>query len=189
MVTHAGTSIAVRRTHHATGVDRPLQRWLSSRTSRREAGPALAPGERLLVVEADGRGGSVAATDRGIYQDDGGGWRRLGWEQVRRVGWDSRRSALLLWGLTPDVPQRTEVVLRRGSRLVALTRERVAWCTLPVVPTRLDGVGTLLAVRRRPGADGLVWLVAFDAGVDGDDRETSVRMASALRRVRVAAGI
>jgi hypothetical protein len=79
------------------------------------------------------------------------------------------------------------VVLRRGSRLVTLARERVAWCTLPVPPTRLDGVGTLLAVRRRPGTDELVWLVAFDG--DGDDRDTSARLAAALHRVRVAAGI
>ena len=193
MATHVGTSIAVRRTRHATDVDRLLRRWLSSRTRQREAGPgvlpALVPGERLLRVEEGGRGGSVAATDRGIYHDDGGGWLRLGWEQVRRVDWDGLRSALLLWGLTPDVPERTQVALRRGSRLVALARERVAWCTLPVPPTRLDGVGTVLAVRRQPGADGLVWVVAFDAGVDGADRDTSVRLASALHRVRVEAGI
>ena len=151
--------------------------------------PAMVPGERLLSVEADGCGRPVAATDRSIYHDDGGGWLRLGWEQVRRVGWDSQRNALLLWGLTPNVPQRTQVVLRRGSGLVALARERVAWCTLPVPPTRLDGVGTVLAVRRQPGADGLVWVVAFDAGVDGADRDTSVRLASALHRVRVEAGI
>jgi hypothetical protein len=150
--------------------------------------PALVPGEQLLSVEADVRGRSVAATDRSIYHDDGGGWLRLGWEQVRRVDWDGQRSALSLWGLTPDVPRRIQVMLRRGSRLVALARERVAWCTLPVPPTRLAGVGTLLAVRRQPGGAGLVWLVAFDAGVN-DDRDTSVRLASALRRVRVAAGI
>jgi hypothetical protein len=193
MVTHAGPSIAVRWTHHATGANRLLQRWLSSRTRHSEACPgalpALVPGERLLSVEADGQGRPVAATDRGIYHHDEGGWRRLGWEQVSRVGWDGPRSALLLWGLTPNVPQRTQVVLRRGSRLVALARERVAWCTLPVPPTRLDGVGTLLAVRRQPGADGLVWLVAFDVGLDGDNQDTSLRLASALHRVRVQAGI
>ena len=180
MVTHAVASITVRR-------------WLSSRTrhseARPDALPALAPGERLLRVEADGRGGPVAATDRGIYHDDGGGWQRLGWEQVRRVGWDGPCGALLLWGLTPDVPRRTRLVLRRGSRLVVLARERVAWCTLPVPPTRLDGVGTLLAVRRQPGVDGLVWLIAFDTGVDGDDQDTSARLASALHRVRLAAGV
>ena len=190
MVTHAEASIAVRRTHHATGADR---RWLPGRTRASEARPgalpALLPGEQLLSVEADGRGGPVAATDRGIYHDDGGGWLRLGWEQVRRVDWDGPRSALLLWGLTPNVPQCTRVMLRRGSGMVALARERVAWCTLPVPPTRLDGVGTLLAVRRRPGADGLVWLVAFDVGVRGDDRDTTERLASALHRVRVEAGI
>ena len=193
MVTHAGASIAVRRTHYATGADRLLRRWLSSRARHREerpgALPALVPGEQVLSVEADGHGEPVAATDRAIYHNDGDGWLRLGWEQVRRVDWDGPRSALLLWGLTPDVPRRTEMVLRRGSRLVTLARERVAWCTLPVPPTRLDGVGTLLAVHRQPGADGLVWLVAFDAGVDGDDRDTSVRLASALRRVRAEAGI
>jgi hypothetical protein len=148
--------------------------------------PALVPGERLLRVEADGRGGRVAATDRGVYHSDNGAWQRLGWEQIRRVDWDDQRSTLLLWGLTPDVPRRTRVVLRRGSRLVALARDRVAWCTLPVPPTRLDGVGTLLAVRRRPGADDLVWLVASDVNGDGD---TSARLAAALHRVREAAGI
>ena len=193
MVTHAGPSIAVRRTNYATGADHLMQRWLSSWTRHREASrgarPALVAGERLLSVEADGRGGPVAATDRGIYHDDGGGWLRLGWEQVRRVDWDGLRGALMLWGLTPNVPPRTQVVLRRGSRLVALARERVAWCTVPVPPTRLQGVGTLLAVRRQPGADGLVWLIAFDPGVHGDDQDTSARLASALRRVRAEAGI
>src|SRR5438874_695038 len=123
MVAHGGPSIALRRTHHATGAGL-LRRWLSSRTRHSDASPgalpALVPGERLLSVEADGYGGSVAATDRGIYHDDGAGWLRLGWEQVHRIGWDGPRSALVLWGLTPNVPQRTEVVLRRGSRLVTL---------------------------------------------------------------------
>ena len=86
MVTHVGPSIAVRRTR-ATGVDGVLHRWLSSRTRHSEASPdalpRLAPGERLLSVEADGRGGPVAATDRGIYHDDGGGWLRLGWDGPR----------------------------------------------------------------------------------------------------------
>ena len=193
MATHVGPSTAVWPTHHATRAGRALQRRLSSRTRHREASPealpALVPGERLLGVETDAYGKPVAATDRGIYHGDDRGWLRLGWEQVRRVDWDGLRSALLLWGLTPDVPERTQVALRRGSRLVALARERVAWCTLPVPPTRLDGVGTVLAVRRQPGADGLVWVVAFDAGVDGADRDTSVRLASALHRVRVEAGI
>jgi hypothetical protein len=182
MVTHA---------HHATGVDRLLQRWLSIVARTRPTGapaaalPALAPGEQVLCVEADGRG-PVAATDRAIYHDEGAGWRRLGWEQVRRVDWDNRRSALLLWGLTPTVPRQTEVLLRRGSRLVALARERVAWCTVPVPRSRLDGVGTLLAVRRQPGSGELVWLVAFDAGVDAADR---VRLDAALHRLRVEAGL
>jgi hypothetical protein len=131
----------------------------------------------------------VVATDRGIYYRIGAWYLRLGWEQVRRVDWDGLRGALLLWGLTPDVPKCVRVALRRGSRLVALARERVAWCALPVPATRLDGVGRLLTVRRRPGADSLVWLVAFDASVDGDDLDTTVRLASALHRVRVEAGI
>ena len=193
MATHVGPSTAVWPTHHATRAGRALQRRFSSRTRHREASPealpALVPGERLLGVETDAYGKPVAATDRGIYHGDDRGWLRLGWEQVRRVDWDGPRNALLLCGLTPDVPQRTEVVLRHGSRLVALARERVAWCTVPVPPTRLGGIGTLLAVRRQPGADGLVWAVAFDPGVNADDPDTSVRLASALHHVRARDGI
>ena len=168
-------------------------RWLASRTRRGElstdALPALVPGERLLDVEVDRRGVPVAATDRAIYHDGGGGWLRLGWEQVHRVDWDGRHGALLLWGLTPNAPRSTRVVVRRGSRLVALARERVAWCTVPVMPTRLDGVGTVVAIRRQPGADRLVWLIAFDADVDADDPVTAARLASALHRVRAETGV
>src|SRR5205809_3309903 len=100
---------------HATGAERLLQRWLSSRTRRSavspRAVPVLAPGEQLLRIETDDRGRPVAATDRSIYHGDGGRWLRLGWEQVRRVDWDGQRSALLLWGLMPDAPKRTQVML------------------------------------------------------------------------------
>jgi hypothetical protein len=70
-----------------------------------------------------------------------------------------------------------------------LARERVAWCTLLVGPTRLASIGVLLAVRRQPGSERLVWLVRLDGGVNGDDPATPVRLASALRRVRAEAGI
>jgi hypothetical protein len=152
--------------------------------------PALAAGERLLAVEVDGGGAPVATTDRAIYHGDRGGtWMRLGWEQVGRVDWDRQHGTLLLWGLTPDAPRCTRLVLRRGCGLVGLARERVAWCTLLVGPTRLAGVGVLLAVRRQPGSERLVWLVRLDGGVNGDDPATPVRLASALRRVRAEAGI
>jgi hypothetical protein len=123
------------------------------------------------------------------HGDRGGPWLRSGWEQVGRVDWDGQRGALLLWGLTPEVPRRTALVLRSGCGLVGLARERVAWCTLLVGPIRLDVVGVVSAVRRQPGSGRLVWLVRFDAGVDGDDPATSLRLVSALRRVRAEAGI
>ena len=94
----------------------------------------------------------------------------------------------MLRGLTPNVPS-TVVLLSRGCKLVALARERVAWCILPVAPTQLDGVGTLLALRRQPGTDRLVWLVAFHADVDRDDPVTSARLASALQHLRTEAGV
>jgi hypothetical protein len=192
MVAQAGPLATARRTGVATGPGRSLSRWLRGRARRSEvpvgAVPALAAGERLLAVEVDGHRLPVAATDRAIYHGDGGGgWRRLGWEQVGRVDWDGRRDTLLLWGLTPDVPRCTRLVVRRGSGLAALARERVGWCTLVTSPIRLDGIGVVLTVRRQPGSGRLVWLVRYD--VDGDDQVTSVRLASALRRVRAEVGI
>ena len=192
MVTHAGPPIAVRGIRGAAGPSRLFQRWLASRAAHREtsagARPALVPGERIVDVEVDRRGVPVVATDRGIYHRGGGGWVRLGWEQIHRVDWDNQRGTLMLRGLTPNVPS-TVVLLSRGCKLVALARERVAWCILPVAPTQLDGVGTLLALRRQPGTDRLVWLVAFQADVDRDDPVTSARLASALHRLRTEAGV
>jgi len=59
MVTHAGASIAVRRTHYATGADRLLRRWLSSRARHREERPGALvsdlDGTRLIVsIGGDG---------------------------------------------------------------------------------------------------------------------------------------
>lgn len=195
MVAQAGVPAAARLPDGAAPGPRHLARsWLRRRDESRDipavARPALVSGERWLTAEVDARGVPVVATNRAVYhRDSGGGWLRLGWEQVGRVDWDEPRRTLLLTGLTPDVPRRTVLSVRRGSVLVALARERVGWSTLLAGPIRLDRVGVLLTVRRQPGSDRLLWVVAFDDGVDRDDPATSLRLASALARLRAETGI
>jgi hypothetical protein len=160
MVAQAGVPAAARLPDGAAPGPRHLARsWLRRRDESRDipavARPALVSGERWLTAEVDARGVPVVATNRAVYhRDSGGGWLRLGWEQVGRVDWDEPRRTLLLTGLTPDVPRRV-----------------------------------LLTVRRQPGSDRLLWVVAFDDGVDRDDPATSLRLASALARLRAETGI
>ncbi len=195
MATQAGAPAAARLPGGAATGPRHLWRyWLRRRVERRDipavAGLALAPGERLLTTEGEAQAVAVAGTDRAVYhRDRGGGWLRLGWEQVGRVDWDEPRRTLLLTGLTPDVPRRALLPVRRGSALPALARERVGWSTLLAGPIRLDRVGTLLTVRRQPGTDRLLWVVTFDAEVDRDDPATPRHLAAALARLRAETGI
>lgn len=82
-----------------------VRSWLRRRDDGRDipavAGPVLAPGERQLTAEVEAQGVPVVATDRAVYhRDRGGGWLRLGWDQVGRVHWDHQQRMLLLTVLT-----------------------------------------------------------------------------------------
>ena len=147
-------------------------------------------GERTLVRERDVIGHPIVATTHALYHYPGPdmapgrhfhgkvhphagahpiplGWRRLGWEEIAKVGWDSVRHVLTVTGLPgrravaalgPEAA--IDLYLVRRSQLVDLARDRVA-ATL-VVSRRIpvaDGGTVLVTARRRPGSAVVTWVV------------------------------
>lgn len=157
-------------------------------------------GERTLVRERDLGGHPIVATTHALYHYPGPdvapgrhfhgkvhphagahpippGWRRLGWEEIAKVSWDSVRLVLTATGL----PGRRAVAalgpaaaidlyLVRRSRLVDLARDRVA-ATLVVsrrVPVA-EGGTVLVTGRRRPGSTTVTWVVFSGTNGTGPD--------------------
>jgi hypothetical protein len=163
---------------------REVIRW------RGEMRPPTDYGERILARERDLGGHPIFATTHAMYHYPGPrvtpgrhfhgrvrphtgdravppGWRRLGWEEIAKVSWDSVRCVLTVTGLPgrravaalgPDAA--FDLYLVRRSRLVDLARDRVA-ATLVVsrrVPVAAGGT-VLITGRRSPGSTTVTWVV------------------------------
>jgi uncharacterized heparinase superfamily protein len=128
----------------------------------------------------------VIATKLAVYHQHPSGsgtWVRLGWEQVGRVDWDEPRG-LVLTGWTPDVAARTLLAVASGEPLLELARERVAWTMLLATHLPVGGRGLArVAVRRQPGTDRLLWMVALGPGV-ADTAAIRAELDAALARLR-----
>ena len=95
------------------------------------------------------------------------GWRRLGWDEIAKVSWDSVRHVLTVHGLPgrravaalgPEAA--FDLYLARRSSLVDLARDRVG-ATLVVsrrIPVAAGGT-VLVTGRRRPGSTAVTWVV------------------------------
>ena len=171
--------------------------WLarSSKTALAEtAGVPIGPGERVLTLDQAPAGALVAATAAAVYVGGRCGprraWRRLGWEEVTRAGWDERSCALILTGAGPGGMWREQLVLDRESTLVDLARERVRATLLASAVVRQgDRACALVLARRQPGSGKVIWVTLVN-GADGvRDQAIRARAAAAIADLRARTGI
>jgi len=159
---------------------------------------ALERGERVLSVGRNRSGSCVlVATDRALYHRVGdGGWSRLGWEQIARVGWDAAAGQLVVTGLAGAAPPRTVVPLHRRGTIPELVADRVTHTRLGRWHLRVDlasGTHHVLAeARRRPGTGELVWVVVASANGSGTGpgpRDIGAHIERAIARLGAEFGV
>jgi hypothetical protein len=167
-----------------------LARW--SRTALAEtAGIPIEPGERVLTFDRAPTGALVAATAAAVYVGGQCGprraWRRLGWEEVTRAGWDDRRRALVLTGPGPGGMWREELLLDRQSTLVDLARERVSATLLASAVVRQgDQICALVMARLRPGSGKVIWVTLVNGA---GDQVIRARAAAVIADLQAQMGI
>ena len=123
---------------------------------------AFERGERVLSVGHGPDGGcALVATDHALYhRAGGGGWSRLGWEEIARVGWDAAGGRLVVVGLADVRPSRIVVPLRRRGAVPELVMERVTHSRLGRWELLVAGTRRVLVeARRRPASGELLWVV------------------------------
>jgi hypothetical protein len=117
----------------------------------------------------------LVATERAVYHrlPAGGGWARLGWEEVARVGWDAVACQLIVSGVGCPVggaaAARFAVPLRQRGAILELALERVAHTRLGQWQLHVGGRRrAVIEARRRPVTGELLWSMTPDADELGD---------------------
>ncbi|NHC12589.1 hypothetical protein [Motilibacter deserti] len=148
------------------------------------ASSSLEPGERVLTAEADENGGTVAVTDRALLLP---GAERLPWHLVLAAGWDADEAQLRVTGVDGA---RWTVRLPDPGRVPEAVRERVQSSIVARRRVTLVGErGVLVAVRRMPDSEDLVWQVRPEAGIDLRDPAVRERVDDAVAELRAALGL
>jgi len=154
---------------------------------------ALAPGERVLAaasVEASaaGRLPHVIATDRALHVPADGGFERISYESILKLGWDQDQATLTV--VRPEPAGRLDLPLAEPGFVPETVRERVQNTIVYSQHVPLRGPqGVLVSARRAPGAGETRWTVVFDAGLDRNDAELRERAERALAELRAQTGI
>lgn len=147
----------------------------------------LERGERVLASGRTVSGDPVVATERRLFLPTPDGLRSISWDGVDRARWNAEEEALVVIETAAGSgrPRTHRVSLERNVRLLDVIREQV---TASVVLSRHVPVdarrGVRVTARRRPGGDGLRWVVAADAGLDIDHPEVRARIEAAVDAVR-----
>lgn len=156
------------------------------RRSSRIAGLALQSGERVLAT-ATATSGAVVATNRRLLVPVADGFHSIGWESVDRASWDRDGEVLVVVESVPlgSPPRNHRLRVEAPGRLVDVVREQV---TASVVITRHVPIagerGVRVTGRRRPGLEGLSWVVAVDAALSLDDPGVRALVDAAVAEVR-----
>jgi hypothetical protein len=151
--------------------------------------PPLAPGERVLARLLDTTASPVVVTTAALYRDAGDhSWRRLGWAEVARVGWDRRRGVLRLDALNGDAACQVTLDPVACPPLVALARERFGATLLTSALLSLPcGRTVALTARRAPGERDVTWVAHLDDGADDPDLRR--QLVDAIHHLRADLGI
>jgi hypothetical protein len=171
-------------------------RWLARRSKTARATTAGVPircSERVLLLERAPADWLVAATAVAIYihgpGEPGRSWSRIGWEEVIRIGWDERRSALALIGAGPSGMWRKELAVGRHSALVELARERIGATLLASAVVRdRDRVAAVVTARRRPGSGHVVWVTLLSQADVTNNQAILARAAAVMADLRAQTG-
>lgn len=150
---------------------------------------ALEPGERMLAWATDAGDRWYVGTNLAIHLPDaGGGYRRVGWEDVQRADWDQDCEQLSIvevadWG-QPE-PSSVFTVADSG-RLLELIRERVTNSVVCTVYARVRGREALSVVgRRSPARDKPVrWSYVLSPGLDPSDAAVAQVAAQTMEQAR-----
>ncbi len=143
----------------------------------------------MLAWATDALGQWYVGTDLAIHLPvGGGGYRRLGWEDVQRADWDRDSERLSIvevadWG-EPEPTSDFEVA--EPGRLLELLRERVTNTVVCTVYARVRGSAGLSVVgRRSPSRDTPVrWSYVLSAGLDPADRAVAEVAEQTLAQAR-----
>lgn len=147
----------------------------------------LEPGERVLAYAGEEDGDYVVATDRALHLATG---RRVGWEHVEHAEWEG--SGLHVREIVPlGEPSRVHHArIREPGALPEIVQDRVTSSIAVNQYVQLEGrYGVRIVGRRKPGGDGVVWNLIFDAGIDPRDPEVRARAERFLVEVQRQTGL
>jgi hypothetical protein len=150
-------------------------------------------GERVLSAGRDPDDGyTLLATDRALHhRTAGGGWSRLGWEQITRVSWDGAADSLVIVRRSGVAAERIVLPLRDRGTIPELILERVTHTRLGCWHVPLaDGKQVLAEARRRPATGELLWFVSRDgSGLDLSADGVPEHVKRAIARLGTDLGI
>lgn len=150
-------------------------------------------GERVLAWAAVSAGGTVVATQYGLWVPDGQAMRRMGWHLIDRAAWDDgvlevTEAREIEPGVVEDCPP-LRLSLGEPGDVPPVVRARVTRSVAYTVHHPLPGGGVRVVARRIPGRDGLSWAMRYDAGTDRQDPQIRGMAAELLTQAKLVIGV
>ncbi|MEN3359355.1 MAG: hypothetical protein V7637_3337 [Mycobacteriales bacterium] len=170
-----------------------LKRLFADRRPPADAARPLARDERVLAWAAAEGGGTVLATQLGLWLPGPDGSERIGWHLVDKVIWRGGTLTVIAaedtgGGMLAELPPRS-VRLAEPRDLPPTVRARVERSIGYTRHHKLaPGGGVRVVGRRVAGRDGLTWQLVFDPGTDRDDPLLRVQAEELVAAARVETG-
>jgi hypothetical protein len=170
-----------------------LTRLLRDRRPPADALRPLDPGERVVSWATAEGGGTVVATQFGLWLPEPAGPRRIRWHLVDKAVWRGGELTVIAAedageGVLAELPART-VRLAEPRDLPPTVRIRVERSIAYTRHYRLAPAGGVRVVGRRvAGRDGLSWQLVFDADTDPDDPLLRIQAERLVTQAQVETG-